>query len=512
MFTANKKLLEYLSDIDKHELLDGKVGIEKESLRINGSNLSISRHPSSLGSSLSNQFITTDFCEALLEFVTPPDKNKDSLHSFLEDIHHFTFENIDENLWPFSMPPSLNDDEILIAEYGKSNLAFLKRFYREGLAMRYGKQMQIIAGLHFNYSLPNKILEIFENKFFKEDNNYSSKSDFYLGIARNIQRYNWIILYLFGASPIIPTNLIKGSGNFEKLNNDYSYLPYATSLRMSNVGYQSENQDMLNISLNSLDDYVNNLLFSTQNNSDHYQNLAREYEGIYKQLNSNILQIEDEHYSCIRPKSNNESKKRMLWKLKNYGIDYLEFRSLDIDPFQRSGIDPKSIKFLEIFIIFCALKDSPLINRKEEIEIRNRDSIVAKKGRKKDLILEFHGKNIQMKDFARKTLDEMISIIEFTETNDDRYADSISESIDKFIDPRLTLSSMVLDTVFNENMDFKQSALRIAQQHRSSFDDYSNNSMDLLIKEAKISRENFISNEKNDQVKFEDFLTRYLEI
>ena len=110
MFTANKKLLEYLSDIDKHELLDGKVGIEKESLRINGSNLSISRHPSSLGSSLSNQFITTDFCEALLEFVTPPDKNKDSLHSFLEDIHHFTFENIDENLWPFSMPPSLNDD------------------------------------------------------------------------------------------------------------------------------------------------------------------------------------------------------------------------------------------------------------------------------------------------------------------------------------------------------------------------------------------------------------------
>ena len=511
MFATDKKFLGYLSEIDNSELLVGKVGIEKECLRINGSNLSLLNHPSRLGSSLFNQHITTDFCEALLEFVTPPHENKNSIHSFLEDIHHFTYKSIDENLWPFSMPPCVNDNEIIIADYGKSNLGLLKRYYREGLAMRYGKQMQIIAGLHFNYSFPDKILEIYEKKCISDGKDFS-KSDFYLGVARNIQRYNWIILYLFGASPVIPSNLINQTDGFKKLNDEYCYLPYSTSLRMSNVGYQSKNQEDLSVSLNELDCYISDLLTSTQKESDNYEALSKEYEGLYKQLNSNILQIEDEHYSSCRPKSNNTSKKRMLWKLKNFGIDYLEFRSVDINPFERSGIDSKSIKFLEIFMITCALTESPLINITEANEIRNRDDIVAKMGRKKHLSLEFHGKNIQMKDQARKFLEQMNKIVNLTDTKDNSYSESIMESIDKFMDPSLTLSSKVLDRLDNEKMNFTHSGISIAEEHRSSFENYSNKSMNLLLEEADASMRNFIKNENDDHFEFKDFLNSYLEM
>ena len=109
-----------------------KVGFEKESLRVINSRISQNIHPESLGSALCNNYITTDFSEAQTELVTPPFRDKIQGLKFLEGIHHFVSCNIeDEILWPFSMPPLIDDEkDIPIANYGSSNLGLFKRRYR----------------------------------------------------------------------------------------------------------------------------------------------------------------------------------------------------------------------------------------------------------------------------------------------------------------------------------------------------------------------------------------------
>ena len=126
--------------------------MEKESLRINSSGISQEIHPKHLGSSLTNQFLTTDFSEALLEFITPPYDIRGNELVFLEDLHHFSHLNIeDEKLWPFSIAPNTKDLDIAIAKYCNSNLGKFKELYRSGLAKRHCNAMQIIAVVHFFY-------------------------------------------------------------------------------------------------------------------------------------------------------------------------------------------------------------------------------------------------------------------------------------------------------------------------------------------------------------------------
>ncbi|SVC58131.1 uncharacterized protein METZ01_LOCUS310985, partial [marine metagenome] len=243
----------------KDILAEGKIGIEKESLRVTKSKISRKKHQPSLGSALCHKHITTDFSEALLEFITPPFVDKNAGLSFLDNIHHFVSHNIgDEIIWPFSMPPFIeSDDQIPIASYGSSNLALFKTTYRNGLSHRYGRAMQAIAGIHFNYSLSEKIWssEFFNNK---QKNSSTQRSTIYFRMLRNLHRMNWLILFLFGASPIVSKNFLSNRNTgFQKLDRHSYYLPYATSLRMSDLGYQNIHQsNNLAVSLNSLQEYI----------------------------------------------------------------------------------------------------------------------------------------------------------------------------------------------------------------------------------------------------------------
>ena len=258
-----------------------KVGFEREGLRVGNSLLSKKPHPKSLGSALCNKFITTDFSEAQLELVTPPHEDKKDAMQFLDDIHHFTSHKIeDEIIWPFSMPLDIGSDEdIPIASYGKSNLARFKEIYRNGLSERYGKMMQAISGVHYNYSVPDAI---WENELFKniDIDPKETRSAAYFNMMRNIYRMNWLVFYLFGASPVITKNfLTQDSEPFKKLDKQTLYLPYSTSLRMSNFGYQNARRKKLEVSINSMAQYISDLKKATNTTHEEFRNIQTKNSG-----------------------------------------------------------------------------------------------------------------------------------------------------------------------------------------------------------------------------------------
>lgn len=180
-------------------------GLEREALRMtqNGQ-LSTDPHPVGLGSALTNKWITTDFAESLMEFITPVSHEVDHLLNQLSDIHQFTYSKLNnEQLWPMSMPCFVGcEDDIVLAQYGTSNTGRMKTLYREGLKHRYGSVMQVISGVHFNFSFP----DAFWDQLFGEQSpeaRQASVSDAYFALIRNYYRFGWLIPYLFGASPAL---------------------------------------------------------------------------------------------------------------------------------------------------------------------------------------------------------------------------------------------------------------------------------------------------------------------
>lgn len=283
-------------------------GIERETLRVrpNG-HVATTGHPESLGSALTHKWITTDFAETLLEFITPVNDNIEQLLSFLRDIHrHASRELGEERMWPMSMPCLIDDvEQIELAQYGSSNIGKMKTLYREGLKNRYGALMQLISGVHYNFSLPLTFWQVWAGV----DDATSGQeviSDGYLRLIRNYYRFGWVIPYLFGASPAICSSFLQGKETtlpFERSEKGMLWLPYATSLRLSDLGYTNKSQSGLGITFNNLTDYVRALKAAIKTPSANYAELGiKDDKGHWLQLNTNVLQIENEFYAPIRPK------------------------------------------------------------------------------------------------------------------------------------------------------------------------------------------------------------------
>ncbi|MED5408796.1 MAG: glutamate--cysteine ligase, partial [Pseudomonadota bacterium] len=180
------------------ELLDISRGLEKESLRIDRfGTISQEPHPTALGSTLTHPYITTDYAEALLEFITPVKSGVSEMLDFMKDIHHYVYHNLEqESLWVNSMPCILHgDDSIQIARYGSSHVGTMKSVYRSGLAWRYGKLMQTIAGIHFNFSLGDGFWRAWREICGSTLPLRDYKSEGYLGLVRNVYRHGWLIPY-----------------------------------------------------------------------------------------------------------------------------------------------------------------------------------------------------------------------------------------------------------------------------------------------------------------------------
>ena len=188
-------------------------GIERECLRVTGdARLAQTPHPEALGAALTHSQITTDYSESLLEFITPALADPVETLESLDKIHRFAYSKLgNEFLWSPSMPcPLPAEEDIPIAYYGTSNIGKLKYVYRQGLALRYGKTMQCIAGIHYNFSLPDSVWPLLQQteNFDGDARDYQSHA--YIALIRNFRRYSWLLMYLFGASPALNASFLRG--------------------------------------------------------------------------------------------------------------------------------------------------------------------------------------------------------------------------------------------------------------------------------------------------------------
>src|SRR5690606_19605529 len=193
------------------------------------------------------------------------------------------------------------------------------------------------------------------------------QSERYVALTRNFHRYAWLLMYLFGASPALCASFLQGRDHkLEPLGEKSLYLPYATSLRMSDLGYNNDAQAGLSVCYNSLESYIASMRKAISLPYPPYAELStHDADGQWQQLNTNLLQIENEFYSSIRPKRVTHSGEKPVHALAERGVEYVEVRCLDIDPFAPLGIEPSTAYFLDSFLLFCALADSPAMSDAE---------------------------------------------------------------------------------------------------------------------------------------------------
>lgn len=497
-----EKRLAQIESADRDVLAGGRKGVEKEALRVSEDGyLALTPHPRGLGSALTNRYITTDFSEALLEFVTPAYASSWEALQVICDIHQFTHEKLgDELLWPASMPCRVPDGtEIPLAEYGSSNVGRMKTIYRRGLGYRYGRPMQTIAGVHFNYSLPENFWPAYQALAGDSRSVDAFRSDHYLGLVRNFRRFGWLVLYLFGASPALCRSFEAASPDMPVLHGDTFYEPYATSLRMSDLGYSNKTQAGIKLSLNSLDEYISALSSAIRTPEPAYEAIGVKVDGEYRQLNANKLQIENEYYSSVRPKRVAHSGERPTAALRRGGIEYVEIRSLDISLHDPAGINQNTMRFVEAFLVYCLLEDSPPLDDEDLKRSALNQALTAKEGRRPGLELTRSTGQTALRDWALSMLDDIervARLIDAGEQGDD-YAISVLAMRKLVEDPKLTPSAMLIDEMSSRRIGYFDYVLEIASQHRDYFaalrslpgkrrDDFETEARESLARQAEI--------------------------
>jgi len=496
-----------------------KRGIEKESLRIKPDGyLSQDIHPTELGSTFTNPYITTDYSEALPEFITQATSEREKPLNDLYEIHQFCYQYLgDEVLWSASMPCVMGQEkDIPIAQYGSSNSAKMKEVYRIGLGHRYGRFMQTIAGVHYNFSLPDD----FWKAFHQAENSDLSLKDFisekYMGMIRNYLRYSWLIPLFYGASPALCESFIQGKNiDLEELVPGTRYGRYATSLRMSDLGYQNKIQSQLNVGYNCLDSYIDALEKAIRTEDPYYQELGVKKDGEYQQLNTNILQIENEFYGSIRPKRVAVSGERPTKSLKLHGIEYIEVRALDINPFSPIGLDSKQMAFLDSFLL-CSLfaKSEPITDRETGENTANFDRVVLN-GRHPDLCLTVQNTCVPLGEIASKILNEIAPFAEMLDSSysTTEYSSVIKELTEQLSDLDQTYSGRIVKEIESRKEGFFPFAFELSQKHKKEFveNPLSEERLEHYQKVAKDSHEKKSEIEANDKLSFEEFLASYYE-
>jgi len=514
------RLDQLLANGNQYLLCEGLKGIEKESLRISKEGfIAQTPHPKTLGSALTHPHITTDYSEALIELITPPFTDVRDTLDYLLNIHQFVYEHLDhEILLGASMPCGIDGDEsIHIAEYGSSNIGRMKHVYRHGLWHRYGRTMQAIAGIHFNYSVPEALWIALHQQENSQLSLEQFTDDAYFGLIRNFQRLGWLILYLFGASPAICKNFFKSRpalmSQFEEFDRGTLYHPYATSLRMSDIGYKSKNQANLKIDYNSLSGYVSSLSKAIETPYPEYEKIGVVVKGEYRQLNSNILQIENEFYSTIRPKQIINSGEKPTLALKNRGVRYVEMRSLDLDLFNRIGIEEAKARFIEALLLTCLLKDSPNISDRDH-QVNNANQLtVANFGRKPGLELDKGNQKIPLQDWATETLESMQPVCAILDKKDaDKpYSSALAQMQLLVQNPDLTASARILDGMTQTGQPFSRFALNKSVEHARYFGVHKLDkpTMQEFSEMAELSLAKQKEIESKEQIPFDDFLKQY---
>lgn len=439
-------------------------GIERETLRIDAAGqYAMDAHPKALGSTLTHSSITTDYSEALMELVTPPYHAIEPLMRALQEVHSFALQNMGEqSFWMQSIPCELPPEEAIpIADYGSSNEGMLKNIYRRGLAVRYGKAMQCIAGIHYNFSLPE---ELWPHLHPEIEDAQQRQSIGYMKLIRNFKRASWLLMYLFGASPLVNRSFVDGRAHgLEAFDEDSLYLPYATSLRMSDLGYTSEAQSNIRTCYNHIESYVALIYNAVTRPWPDYEAIGTHRDGEWIQLNTSILQIENEYYASIRPKRTAKAGERPNNALINRGIQYIEVRCLDVDPFEPLGISAQTAHFLDAFLLYCASEESPLFDDTNHCEETDENfNTVVMEGRRPALELKRLGQSIGLQTWGLEIID---AIRPYAELLDEVYETTAhTEALDaqqaKLNDVSLTPSARYLAEVQASGLSFNEFSKR----------------------------------------------------
>jgi glutamate--cysteine ligase len=452
--TLSHRLSVLTSGSARDMLADGLRGIEKESLRVTRDGaLAMTPHPRALGSALTHPLLTTDYSEALIELITPAERDASVTLEKLDALHRIVYAELgDELLWTHSMPGLLPaDDEIPIARYGTSNIGRLKYVYRHGLALRYGRTMQCIAGIHYNYSLSEEVWRVLHADQESTASAVDFQSERYLALIRNFRRTSWLLMYLFGASPALDRRFLRGRRHtLEAFDADTLYRPYATSLRMSDLGYSNTTaQAALQPDYNTLSGYLDALAQAVSQPYPPYEAIGTQRDGEWVQINTNVLQIENEFYSTIRPKRIANPGERPLHALAARGVQYVEVRCLDIDPFDPCGISLETARFLDAYLLVCALDDSAPLPSAANAEANANFGRVTMEGRKPGLQLTRDGQTISMQDWAAELLAKIDVVAETLDAlrSDDAHARAVAAQRAKLADPAATPSARVLQTM-----------------------------------------------------------------
>jgi len=520
MFDSIPSHLAALADSGEFDsLLETRIGLEKESLRVAASGgIAQTPHPAAWGAPLTHAWLTTDYSEALAEFITPPCLDAGEALDFLADMQGYAYRRLEgEVLWATSMPCVLaGERSIPIAEYGDSNQGRMKHIYRVGLGHRYGRVMQVIAGVHFNWSLPETFWPAYARVLNSELPVDQFRDRQYMGLIRNMLRTGWIIPYLFGASPAVCKSFFEGGKSSLPMLDEYTYYePYGTSLRMGDIGYQNSREEGLGVRAcyDDVDRYADSLLQAISTPVDAWGRIGVKVDEEYRQLNANILQIENEYYSSVRPKQMLQSLESPALALKERGVRYIELRSLDVNAYHPLGVDELQLRFLETWMLACLLADSPVLSNAEQQALNQNLLKVAHRGREPGLQLNRAGELISLREWGQQVINAMMPIAEFLDRlhgcND--FEDALDEQFDKLLQPDLTPSARMLQEMQENGESFYHFAHRLSLQHHRFFSqrelsDAQTREFDEVVRQSFVDQ---ASIEGAPQKSFDQFLEDY---
>lgn len=489
-----------------------RQGIERECLRVDvQGHTALTAHPYGLGSKLTHRFITTDYSENLLEFITGVHSSESGLFNELNNIHAFTYSKLGEELlWPNSMPAILPEEEnIPIANFGPSHIGQLKTLYRKGLAHRYGKSMQSIAGLHYNFSLSDNFWKNLKTELQDNRELQEFKDENYFKLIRNFQRYKWLLIYFFSASNIVHKSFLTGKKHqLLQLSPDTYYNPEAVSLRMGGLGYTSQAQANIQICYNNVSSYIQTLEKARLCSYPPYEEIGLEKDGERIQLNTHLLQIDNEFYSTVRPKNVAKSKESALKALYLRGTEYIEIRLCDINPFSAVGISKEQVCFLQLFLMWCLAKDSDLIGSNECKELEENFKKVVREGNSSQLSLVRNQETVLMKDWMFELMEEIGLLAQKFSEVDGFYMIAFDKYVRTLEDGESNLSKELLDKIRTKS--FISFNLDLAKEHKKTlvlsetvaqeFNDF-----------AKISHQEEERLIKENHGDFETFLRQYFD-
>lgn len=381
----NGNIVSLIKDLDLVDgVQNGNFGLEKENLRVDyNGHLALTPHPAVFGDKKKNPYITVDFSESQVEMITPSFKKVKDTYYFMENLHDIVTENLDgEYLWPQSLPPIVpEEDKIPVAQFKQDKAS---EEYRDNLAKKYGKYLQLLSGIHYNFSFDSDFINDFYKKSGYEGSYKDFKNELYMKVARNYMKHSWLLVYLLGASVVIHKSYSPNCvAKMQSFGEDTFYLENGISFRNSTCGYRNKKE--LYISHNSLEEYISDLK---------------------KFIADGTIQGAREYYSSLRLKSKNPSD--LLGSLEKDGIEYLEVRSIDLNPFARIGINLEDMEFIHFFLMHMLIKGECTFTKEDYLAAKENEKMLATHGLDKEFTLTgVCGGKFQVTDLVKAIFEEM---------------------------------------------------------------------------------------------------------